>query len=431
MKGARGSGGPVSDPASRGGHAGSETGPPGFGHPPPVISFWKWLAREALKQGATTPCYVFSAEPVAESLAQLEALDFGRPAIHWLSTKTQPLPSLLGWWRGQGRPAEVVSELEYRLVREAGFDTEGILVNGPAKHRWLPAVSGPGQQVNFDSARELDELLPLAKRDRWRVGLRLCTAEEFDPETPQFPTQFGFTPEEAMVAVRRLKRAGLAVETLHFHLRTNIAEAGCYARALDEVSSFATSAGLTPRFLDLGGGLPPRHALSRGGKRLDAGFSLEKFALAVRQAVKKFPSVEQVWLENGRFVTAGSGVLVVRVLDVKARRGLRQLICDGGRTLNALVSMWEQHELLPLAQRKGAEVLTAVYGPTCMAFDQFARKPLPASIRAGDCLLWFDAGAYHLPWETRFSHGLSEIWWHEGGPTTGQLARVRAAERFG
>ena len=406
--------------------SGSETGAPNFGHSPAIIAFWKGLVRAALKRGAGTPFYLFSAEPVAEALAGLEALDFGLPAVHWFSTKTQPLPSLLRWWRAQGRPAEVVSEFEFRLVREAGFDVDNILVNGPAKHRWLPLVSVRGLRVNFDSTRELDELLPLAKRDCWRVGLRLCTAEEFDPESPQFPTQFGFTPEEALVAARRLKRAGLTVETLHFHLRTNVAEAGCYTRALDEVAAFAIAAGLTPRYLDLGGGMPPRHALSRGGKRLDAGFSPEKFALAVRQAVKRFPGVEQVWLENGRFVTAGSGVLVVRVLDVKTRRGLRQLICDGGRTMNSLVSVWEQHQLLPLALRRGPEVLTAVHGPTCMAFDQLARKPLPASIRADDCLLWFDAGAYHLSWETRFSHGLSEVWWHEGK----DLTRVRAAEGF-
>jgi diaminopimelate decarboxylase len=399
---------------------------PDFGHPPRVIAFWKALVRDALKRGAATPFYLFSAEPVAEALARLESLDFGRPAVHWLSTKTQPLPPLLRWWRAQGRPAEVVSEFEFRLAREAGFDTEAILVNGPAKHRWLPSLSAPGLRVNFDSARELDELLPLAKRDRWRIGLRLCTAEEFDPETPQFPTQFGFTPDEAMVAAQRLKRAGLTVETLHFHLRTNVAEAGCYTRALNEVATFSTAAGLAPRHLDLGGGLPPRHALSRGGKRLDAGFSLEQFALTVRRAMKKFPSVGQVWLENGRFLSAASGVLVVRVLDVKERRGLRQLICDGGRTLNALVSVWEQHELRPLTTRRGPAVLTAVHGPTCMAFDQLARKPLPASLQPGDPLVWFDAGAYHLPWETRFSHGLAEVWWHEGET----LRRVRAGDGF-
>jgi hypothetical protein len=48
-----------------------------------------------------------------------------------------------------------------------------------------------------------------------------------------------------------------------------------------------------------------------------------------------------------------------------------------------------------------------------MAFDQLARISLPRSIVAGDHLLWLDAGAYHLPWETRFSHGHAAVCWHD------------------
>jgi diaminopimelate decarboxylase len=66
-----------------------------------------------------------------------------------------------------------------------------------------------------------------------------------------------------------------------------------------------------------------------------------------------------------------------------------------------------------LPKRGGAEILTAVCGPTCMAFDQLARIPLPRSLKAGDHLIWLDAGAYHLPWETRFSHGHAAVCWHD------------------
>ncbi len=397
---------------------------PAFCHPAETLAFWRSGVREALDRGATTPFYLFDPQPMAAVMARMEALNLGRPAVHWYSTKTQPLAASLDWWRRQGRPAEVVSERELRLVREVGYDVENTLINGPAKHRWLPALSQPSMRVHFDSIHELDQLIPLAKKDRWRAGLRICTSEEYDGEVPELPTQFGFTPDEAVSAARRLKRAGIEVESLHFHLRTQVGSADCYARALAEVAQVASTARLSPRFLDVGGGWPAQGTLSRGGKRLDAGFAAEPFALVVRQALKRFPTVEQVWLENGRHVTAASGVLVVAVQDVKERRGLRQLICDGGRTMNALVSIWEQHALHPLERRTGVTCRTAVYGPTCMAFDQMVRRQLPRSIRIGDRLIWFEAGAYHLPWETRFSHGLAEIWWREGD----RMERVRAAD---
>lgn len=392
--------------------------PPGrplvFGHPPEVLAHWRQRVRQALVAGARTPFYLFSPAPVAAQLQRFDALNFGRPATHWYSTKTQPLPAQLRWWREQGRPAEVVSAAEWRLVRDCGFPVDQILVNGPAKHHWLAAVSEPGLRVNFDSLAELTALLPLARRDRWRTGLRLLTQAEWDPEHPQFPTQFGLTPEEAVVALRKLQRAGLNPEVLHFHLRTNLTDTAAQRQALTEVAEFCRKANWWPRCVDIGGGLPPPHTLGRGGQSLSAGHNpttYEPLARMVRDAVRGFDGLEEIWLENGRALLAGSGLLAVRVLDVKERRGLRQLICDGGRTQHALLSVWEQHELLPLTQRRGATALTAIHGPTCMAFDQLARKPFPRSVRAGDVLLWFEAGAYHLPWETRFSHGWAEIWW--------------------
>lgn len=387
---------------------------PRFGHDPVTLALWRSRVRRTLAAGAATPFYLFSPEPVRLQLTILAKLNFGRPATHWYSTKTQPLAPQLCWWRQQGRPAEVVSAAELNLVRQCGFSTENILVNGPAKHHWLPALSAAGMRVNFDSLAELSDLLPLAKRQRWRVGLRLLTQAEFDPENRGFPTQFGFTETEAAAALRRLLRAGLNPEVLHFHLRTNLPDTAGYRQALAEAAAFCRSVRWWPRCLDIGGGLPPPHTFGRGGRSLSAGHNPATYApLAhvVREGVREFDGLEEVWLENGRALLAGSGVLAVRVLDVKERRGIRQLICDGGRTQHALVSLWEQHELLPLARRQGPTTLSAVYGPTCMAFDQLAVREFPRSIRRGDVLIWFEAGAYHLPWETRFSHGLAEIWW--------------------
>jgi hypothetical protein len=61
-----------------------------------------------------------------------------------------------------------------------------------------------------------------------------------------------------------------------------------------------------------------------------------------------------------------------------------------------------------------------------MAFDRMVRKELPGTIRPGDVLAWLDAGAYHIPWETRFSHGYARVLWHDGARI--RLARER--ERF-
>jgi diaminopimelate decarboxylase len=396
-----------------------------FGHPPETVQFWKRLIREALSLSAPTPFFLFSALPIAERISELDAalssagfksaIENRQSKIgvrHWLSCKTQPLAPLLGWWQEQGRAIEIVSEFELRAAMSEGFDPENILVNGPAKHHWLPQFKLRELSVNFDSPAELAALLPLAKKLNWRCGVRVNTSEEFDPENPQFPTQFGFMPDEAVTALKKLLRAKVRTETIHFHLRTNISSAQIYQRAIAEVAAVCRAAKFSPQFLDIGGGIPVRHVLTRGSKVFDGEFGLRAFAEMLRQSAKQFPGLREIWLENGRWVSAGSGVLVVKILDAKDRRGVRQLICDGGRTMNALTSLWEQHRILTFPERTGAETLTVVHGPTCMAFDQLARIPLPRSMRAGDHLVWLEAGAYHLPWETRFSHGHAAVVWH-------------------
>jgi diaminopimelate decarboxylase len=398
-----------------------------FGHRRATLAFWHKLVTQALRRHAT-PFYLFSADPIRDALTELERFDRALPVPvrHWLSCKTQPLAPLLQWWRRQGRGIEVVSEFEFLAARTEGFRAENLLVNGPAKHRWLPRHAIAGLSVNFDSPRELDALLPLAQRLGWRVGLRCLTPAESDPENPKWPTQFGFDPAEAVAALHRLQSAKVRLEMIHFHLRTNVESPVVYERALIEVAAICRAARFAPKIVDCGGGWPPPHTRARDGRAFDADFHLAGLAAMYRRALPQFPELQGLWLENGRWLTARSGVLAMRVLDVKERRGLRQLICDGGLTNHALVANWEQHELLTVPARRGPTCLTAVYGPTCMAFDQLACRRLPRAIGPGDVLVWLDAGAYHVPWETRFSHGLTAVLWHEHNA----LRVARGAEDF-
>ncbi len=373
-----------------------------------------------------TPGFVFAREPLAAALTELESALGGLPARHWWSFKTLPLRPALRWWRASGRPVEVVSEFEWRGARDLGFEADAILVNGPAKARWLANRALPGMRVNFDSLGEIIALGRLARDLKWRVGVRVNPTEEVNSEYPGVRSQFGLLPGELGEAARRLKRWGVGVEVVHFHLRTHVPSADWYARAMAEVLEAVQAVGWHPTVLDVGGGVPATGVGSRRGAPLDAGFSLEKLRTMLRQVLRRHPGLREVWMENGRRLAAPSGVLAVRVLEVKEGRGVRTLICDGGRTLHALVATWEHHRVVPLRRRPGPEADTLLCGPTCMAFDNLGRHPLPVATRPGDVLLWLDAGAYQVSWETRFSHGLAGIAWVDGD----DVEVVREAEDF-
>jgi diaminopimelate decarboxylase len=361
---------------------------------------WHSVAREAVTQFGT-PCYVTRVRPIVAALA---ALDDALPgARSWLSFKTHPLIRLVDWWARSGRGVEVVSEYELVAALRAGCSIDQILVNGVAKHAWLPRHPIPRLRVHLDSSRELNELLPLALRYQWRVGIRMHAPDEADARDPRFGGQFGMTGAEAVDALHRLRLAGADVHSLHFHLGQGRLAAGARKRAVMHVARVCAAASFRPRVLDCGGGL------SAGPS---ASMALSELRSAIRLAHRELsPELEEIWLENGRFITERASVLAVRILDIKERPEGRYVICDGGRTNHALAADHGPHPLMLMPDRHGAPRLTTICGPTCMTDDRLGRVDLPEDVSPGDCLLWMGAGAYHLPWETRFSHGLCPVVW--------------------
>lgn len=391
--------------------------------PAATLAAWRRLAARAVR-AAGTPCFVFSG-PAQDAQARALARPFrGLPVTPWWSCKTLPLGPAVRRWAAAGGPVEVVSAGELLAARAHGLSPARILVNGPAKHAWLPPLAAPGMRVNFDSAAELAALLPAARRLGWETGLRLNTSLEPHPARDAARTQFGLLAAELPAAVARLRAAGLEPRVLHFHLRTNVPEAGWYGRAAREALAAAGAAGWRPAVLDLGGGFPPARILDPEGRPLDADFRAAEVAAALRGLRHEFPFLREFWFENGRALVAPAAVLALRVLDVKEGRGVRIAICDGGRTQHALLATWERHALAPLVAAGARTRPTLVTGPTCMAFDHLGVHALPAGLRAGDVLLWFEAGAYQVCWETRFSHGLAAVAWWDGQ----RLSLVRRAE---
>jgi diaminopimelate decarboxylase len=365
-----------------------------------------------------TPCYITRARPIEEARAEIEAAGHRGVVRHWLSVKTHPLHALISWWAGLRRGVEVVSEVELTTALSLGCAPSQLLVNGLAKHHWLPKFPLRDLRVHFDSPREVDALLPVALTNRWRVGVRLRAPGERDAQDPRFRGPFGMTEEEGVHSLSRLLEAGANVESIHFHLGQTPQEPDAYVRAVEYAAAVCRRARFRPRYMDCGGGLPSQEA---------AAGPLRDLALAVDTSFETFgPELEEVWLENGRYLLERATVLAVRVLDIKERPECRYLICDGGRTNQALAADKGMHALWLLPQRSAPLALTTICGPTCMTDDILGRVQLPASIGIGDVLVWTAAGAYHLPWETRFSHGLCAVAWCDEHDT---LSLARSRER--
>ena len=103
------------------------------------------------------------------------------------------------------------------------------------------------------------------------------------------------TPDEAVSSVQRLRQAGVDLESVHFHLGQRPQNPHAYSRAVAAVIDICRAAAFRPRFVDCGGGLPAPPC---------ADLALAGLCTAISEIHAEFsPELEEVWLENGRFVT--------------------------------------------------------------------------------------------------------------------------------
>ena len=372
--------------------------------------WWDKLVSRVLEKYAT-PFFLFSSEAILEQLDKVPSSN--RITVeNWLSLKTLPLKNLLMWWRTTGLGVEVTSEYELLAAQDAGFSGQSIIVNGVGKHSWNSQCWRNGLRVNFDSLEEIHRLADLAKRLQWHIGIRFHPAHQDNPDHPGESDQFGIPFEALASSIGQLKRNGLHLETMHFHLRSNIPNVDIVIKALNELVRALQLQDAKITLLDLGGGVPAERIVS-SDYYWKSDYSIDGLSQVIDRAIDGVPSLQKVIVENGRFLLASSGVLVISVIDVKEIGGIRFLICDGGRTNHALPSDWEEHHVSVVPSRSGRLRQTAVCGPTCMAYDRLAILPLCDQIRIGDKIIWYDAGAYHLPWETRFSGPLASVIWHD------------------
>lgn len=388
---------------------------------------WLDVVQDAVRTW-NTPFYLMAWTPVQDAFEALAPLaDLGVPVRHWCSVKTQTVKPLLTAWRERlGLGAEVVSLYELLAARQAGFRCDSIVVNGLAKHAWLPEGMA-ALRLHLDSLREV-EALGAQRLRAHRLGARCHVPSEHDPDDATIGGQFGMLQSELVETAAVLRGHGLALEGVHFHMRSNVRDPNVYARAFEQALTMAAAAGVVPRYVDCGGGFPVPGELTVERDGTTSGdLPLPDLVGKLRAILKRNPSIEEVWFENGRYMTSRSAVLVLKILDVKERPECRYLLCDGGRTNHAFPSDWQPNEIGSFPPRTAPSVRTVICGPTCTAYDRIGPRFMPGDLGVGDYIIWFNAGAYHLSWENRFSTGLAKAIWCDEQM---RLTLVRRGESF-
>jgi diaminopimelate decarboxylase/aspartate kinase len=201
-------------------------------------------------------------------------------------------------------------------------------------------------------------------------------------------SKFGISRTEVDELVSLVEKANASVIGIHAHSGSGILDPGNWqavARELVKVAEKFPDA----RILDLGGGIGVPE------KRGDKGFDLAVLDNMLLEFLAEHPKFE-LWLEPGRFLVSGAGVLLAHVTQVKGKDGAKYIGVSTG--INSLIrpALYDAyHEIVNLSRlSEEASESVSVVGPICETGDQLGSDRLLPPSSENDVVLIANAGAY-------------------------------------
>ncbi len=355
---------------------------------------------ELLADAVGTPFYCYSTATIARHYRVFaEALrELDDPLIAY-AVKANPNLSVVATLARLGAGADVVSEGEMRRALVAGVPAARIVFSGVGKTRgeMAAALAAGIHQFNVESEAELYALSDVATA----LGATAAVALRVNPgvdarthakiSTGGAENKFGI-PADRVPAAYALAASlpGLRPVGVGAHIGsqlTTLAPLEATFALLGDLVARLRAAGLAVAQVDLGGGLgiPYRPGEPLPPTPADYG------ALVARMTAGW--GVRLVF-EPGRLIVGNAGILVARVVGLKAGGARGFVVLDAAMNdllRPTLYNAW--HDIRSVRPRPGRMTATVV-GPVCETGDTFAEDRDLDALEAGDLVALMTAGAY-------------------------------------
>ncbi len=361
---------------------------------PAADQWWQQPAKRdqlleiAAREGAA---YVYDAETLDAAVAALR----GMSAVDRFAfaMKSNWHPAILRRFHAAGLMIECVSEGELRhaFASVPGLDPDQVLFTP----NFAPRVE---YEFGFERGVRvtLDNLYPLKMWPEVFAGQEIFV--RVDPgfgrghhqhvRTAGMYSKFGVPVAELPELARRCRELGVRVVGLHAHAGSGIFDVDNWTETgalLAELAAHFPDVAV----IDLGGGLGVPDYFGHSGVDLAA---LDRGVESLR---KRFPG-KRFWMEPGRYLVAGAGVLVAEVTQLKGKGDVRYVgIATGMNSLIRPALYGAHHEVVNLTRLgEPATEMATIVGPICESADRLATdRWLPPTVE-GDVLLLATCGAY-------------------------------------
>jgi diaminopimelate decarboxylase len=311
------------------------------------------------------------------------------------SIKTNPDERLIRLALENGFYAESISLLEVQKALQVGFKPDQVILNGPGK--WWPEGMMPKERMHAvfcDSIADLERALlamEAGEMSAKHVGVRI--------RTPNIVSRFGIpldSPGTFKKLVEGVKR--LPTDTafgIHFHMASDRVGVAQWWHLFESMLKWCRSieklSGRTVEILDMGGGWFPDDWHSD---------DQSKFAKAVETVKAMLPGVRQIVSEPGKAMAQPSMALAMRILEIQEHEDESIEAVVDASIAELPMYFFYPHRMLRKCSKTGelqplGRGKTHLMGRLCMEHDVVAANvQLPEGTRAGDLLIFCDAGGY-------------------------------------
>jgi diaminopimelate decarboxylase len=301
-----------------------------------------------------------------------------------------------------GAGMDIVSGGELARALAAGVPGERIVFSGvgKTKEEMAAALDAGILCFNVESEPELTALSEVAVSKGLRAPVSIRVNPDVDARTHKkistgkSENKFGIPIARARDVYGEAARLpGVSVAGVDMHIGSQITDLEPFDNAtqlLAELARDLMAAGHRLHHIDLGGGLGIPYQADDPPPPDPAAYA------AIIKRHTRDLGLKLVF-EIGRMIAGNAGVLVTRVIYVKAGEGKTFVIVDAG--MNDLIrpTLYDaHHDILPVVESPAdaPRVVADVVGPVCESGDYLALSRDMPVVRPGDLLAVMTAGAY-------------------------------------
>ncbi|WP_442679298.1 diaminopimelate decarboxylase [Sphingomonas sp. ASY06-1R] len=349
---------------------------------------------------AGTPIYVYSAATIERHVRVFrEALAGVDDPLIAFAVKSNPNAAVLATLARLGLGADVVSGGELRRALAAGIPAEKIVFSGvgkTAEEMALGLDEGIGQ-FNLESLEEAETLSEVASargvtaRVAFRVNPDVDAGTHSKISTGRADDKFGIAIDRAPDAYARVATLpGLDPVGVAVHIGsqlTDLAPSRAAFLRVGQLIATLRAAGHTILTADLGGGLGVPYNPAVPAPPTPAAYG------AMVQDVTAGWNVRLIF-EPGRVIVGNAGILLTRVIRVKAGKNDPFVVVDAGMNDLLRPSLYDAWHDIQAVAPQGEHFRANIVGPICETGDTFARTREMDQVVAGDLVAFMTAGAY-------------------------------------